>query len=300
MSSPPEPLRSSIVETAQDVTEVVVRAMSDAPSQRLREIAESLVRHLHAFARETRLTEAELGQGVDFLNRVGQASNSAHNEGMLLADVLGVSTLVCLLNNGQKGARSDASALLGPFWRLNSPATAKGGSIVRSPTPGERLEFQGRVTGPDGAPLEGVEVDVWQASPVGLYENQDASQADMNLRGGFVTDAQGTFAFESVRPAGYPVPVAGPAGELLRAQQRSPFRPAHIHFLLHRPGFKTLVTQVFVDDGERLHNDVVFGATRHLVAELDTHADASPPWHGLAFDFVMEPGDARRPKAPIA
>ena len=157
------------------------------------EVAGAFVRHMHAFAREVRLTEDELHLGIDFLNRIGQASHDAHNEGVLFSDAIGLSTLVCLLNNGQGGATETAAALLGPFWRMNSPRTENGGSIVRSPTPGAALFASCRVTDPKGTPIAGVEIDVWQASPVGLYENQDDAQADMNLRGKFVTDADGRF-----------------------------------------------------------------------------------------------------------
>lgn len=287
---------SSIVSNQRDLTDVVVRAMAGAASPRLREVMESLTRHLHDFAREVSLSEDELDLGVAFLNRVGQATHDSHNEGILLSDILGLSTLVCLMNNGQKGGRDTASALLGPFWRMNAPKTANGGSIVRCGTKGAPLTVTGQVLDPAGAPIAGVEVDVWQASPVGLYENQDDSQAAMNLRGVFTSDAVGRFTFETIRPAGYPVPTDGPSGDLLRAQGRSPLRPAHIHFLLHKSGFKTLISQVFVDTRENLENDVVFGATEDLVAELQPNGDGA---FTLDYTFVMEPGEARLPKPPI-
>jgi protocatechuate 3,4-dioxygenase beta subunit len=157
-----------------------------------------------------------------------------------------------------------------------------------------------------GKPLADVEVDVWQSSPVGLYENQDDTQAEMNLRGKFTTDAAGHFSFRSVKPAGYPVPSDGPVGEMLRAQNRHPYRPAHIHFLGFKPGYKTLVTQVFVDDDEHLESDVVFEVTRALVGDYRRHDDGKPPapgvrapWYTLSYRFVMESGEAILPKPPI-
>lgn len=295
-----------IIDSQGSVTDAVIEAMADAPSERLREIMASLVRHAHAFAREVRLSEAEFELGVEFLNRIGQATHDAHNEGVLFSDAIGFSTLVCLLNSGLQGATETASALLGPFWRAHSPPTANGASIVRSPTAGPALFASCRITDPGGHPLPLVEVDVWQASPVGLYENQDDTQADMNLRGTFVTDDDGRFWFRSVKPAGYPVPTGGPVGDLLRAQRRHPFRPAHLHFLAHKPGFKTLITQVFVDGDERLATDVVFGVTRHLIGTYrrrDGEAPPAPevdrPWYSLDYDFVMEPGDSRLPTPPI-
>ena len=295
----PPPLRretrSSIIEDQSTVTDTVLAAMQDAENPRLREVMSALVRHLHAFAREVNLTEEEFDLGIDFLNRIGQATNDTHNEGILFSDVLGFSTLVCLLNNGAGGATETASALLGPFWRMNSPHTGNGGSIVRCETPGPDLFVDARVVDPQGRGIEGVEVDVWQASPVGLYENQDDSQADMNLRGKFTTDAEGRFSFRSIRPAGYPVPTYGPAGDLLRAQARHPFRPAHLHFLAFRPGYKTLITQVFVDDDQHLETDVVFGVTRHLIGDFKKDEGG----YTLNYTFVMEPGEARLPTPPI-
>jgi protocatechuate 3,4-dioxygenase beta subunit len=299
-------MSTGIIEKLEDVTPNVLRAMSGADSARLRTVMEAFVRYMHGFAREVNLTEAEYDLGIDFLNRIGQATHDSHNEGILFADAIGFSTLVCLLNNGNAGATETAAALLGPFWRANSPRTANGGSIVRSPTPGPELFVSCEVVDVAGKPIAGADVDVWQSSPVGLYENQDDTQADMNLRGKFTTDAAGGFSFRSVKPAGYPVPTDGPVGDLLRAQRRHPYRPAHIHFLGFKPGYKTLVTQVFVDDDEHLESDVVFGVTRALVGDYRRIDEGGPPapgvkapWYTLNYRFVMEAGEAVLPKPPI-
>ena len=177
----------------------------------------------------------------------------------------GVSNLVCLLNNGAQGTRETHANTLGPFWRAGAPFTENGGSIVRSPTPGARLRFSGRVRDQQGRPVAGAEIDVWQSSPAGLYENQDAAQADMNLRARFRTDAEGAFSFESVKPAGYPVPTHGPTGALLRAQGRHNFRPAHVHFLIYKPGFKTITSQVYDPEDPNLETDSQFGVTKALI-----------------------------------
>jgi protocatechuate 3,4-dioxygenase beta subunit len=295
-----------IIEKLEDVTPTVLRAMAGADDARLRTVMEAFVKHLHAFAREVKLTEAEYDLAIDFLNRIGQATNDSHNEGILFADAVGFSTLVCLLNNGNAGATETAAALLGPFWRANSPRTENGASIVRSVTPGSELFVVAEIVDSTGKPLANVEVDVWQSSPVGLYENQDETQADMNLRGKFTTDAAGRFSFRSVKPAGYPVPTDGPTGDMLRAQNRHPYRPAHIHFLGFKPGYKTLITQVFVDDDEHLESDVVFGVTRTLVGDYRRHDHGEPPapgvsapWYTLNYRFAMEDGEAILPKPPI-
>jgi len=295
-----------IIDNEGSVTEVVLRAMAGGNDHRLRQIAASFVRHMHEFALDVRLTEAEFEAGIAMLNRIGQATNDVHNEGILFSDAIGFSTLVCLMNNGANGNTETAAALLGPFWRMHSPATPNGGSIVRSPTPGPALFAQFEIVDASGQPIEGVDVDVWHSSPVGLYENQDQTQAEMNLRGKFTTDPHGHFGFRSVKPAGYPVPTDGPTGDMLRAQNRHPYRPAHVHFLCYKPGFKTLVTQIFVDDDAYLESDVVFGVTRALIGDFKRHdsgtppaTDASAPWYTLAYRFVMEAGEAKLPHPPI-
>jgi catechol 1,2-dioxygenase len=161
-----------IIDRQEQVTDAVLEAMARGASPRLFEVMSSLVKHLHAFAREVRLTEQEWELGVDFLNRIGQATHDTHNEGVLFSDAIGFSTLICLLNNGNNGATETASALLGPFWRMNSPRTGHGASIVRSATPGPDLFARCRIVDPHGRAISGVEVDVWQSSPLGFYENR--------------------------------------------------------------------------------------------------------------------------------
>lgn len=297
-----EPKR--LIDTQEAVTPVVLDAMQAGP-ERLRNVMAAFVRHVHAFVREIRPTEAEFDQGIAFLNAIGAATSDTHNEGMIFADILGVSTLSCMLNNGNGGPTEPAAALLGPFWRMNQPRTENGGSIIRSPTSGPALFAKCRITGPTGAPIAGVEVDVWHASTVGMYDIQDEGQADMNLRGKFTTDADGAFWFRSVRPVGYPIPVHGPSGVLLAAQ-RLPLRPAHLHFLAFREGYKTLISQIFVNDDEHLDHDVTFGVTKYLIGNFERHTEASPaddvvgPWYSMTHTLVMSPGRAELPRPPIA
>jgi hydroxyquinol 1,2-dioxygenase len=294
-----------IIGSEQDVTKAVLSELARAPNRRFREIMSAFVRHLHDFAREVKLTEQEFQDAVGYVIALGKHTNENHNEAVLMAGTLGVSALICLLNNGDRGQTETDANLLGPFWRMDSPLTPNGGSIVRSPTPGPALFVDASFRGVDGRPIAGAEVDIWQSSPEGFYENQDPLQSDMNLRGKFITDAQGRISFRSVKPAGYPIPIDGPVGELLRAQRRHNMRPAHLHFLAYKGRFKTLISQLYAPDDKHIDNDVQFGVTRHLIGNYVRHdepraPDVKPPWYSLEHTFVMERGTARLPKPPIS
>jgi protocatechuate 3,4-dioxygenase beta subunit len=282
-----------IIETQEDVTRAVLGEMHRTPDARTKEVLSLLVTHLHAFVREAKLSEKEFQEAIGYINAIGKHTTPSHNEAMLLAGALGVSNLVSLLNNTQPTQANN----LGPFWREGAPRLENGASLLRSPTPGAHLAFKGYVKDLEGRPVAGAEVDVWHSSTVGLYENQDPSQAEMNLRGVFLTDAAGSFSFRSVKPAGYPVPTDGPAGALLRAQKRHNMRPAHLHFLIYKPGFKTIASQVYVQDDPYLETDSQFGVTRALIGDYRKGADGS---YALEFTFVVEPGEARRPRPPIS
>ena len=294
-----------IIENQQMVTTAVFDELQRAPNARFREIMGALVQHLHAFAREVKLTEEEFQTACAYVNAIGQKTTSTHNEAVLMAGSLGLSSLICLLNNGNKGQTETTANLLGPFWRMNSPATQNGGSIVRSPTPGPTLFVNAVVRDQNGAPIAGAEVDVWHSSPEGFYEQQDPKQAPMNLRGKFMTDGQGRFGFRSVKPAGYPIPIDGPVGDLVRATGRHHYRPAHLHFLIFKDGCKTLISQIYVNDDDRLETDVQFGVTRALIGNFVRHdgpaptGDVTGEWYSLDQTFVMEPGKSRLPKPPI-
>jgi len=289
--------------TPESLLPLVHQAMDATPDARLRQLMASLTRHLHQFVIHNQVTEAEFEAAVDFLIRIGQATGPKTNEVILASDLLGVSTLVALVNNPaghlQEGKAHSHAALLGPFWRRNAPLCAPGESIARGDTPGIPLEVSGTVYDAQGCPLAGAEVDVWQASPVGLYENQDPEQPDMNLRGRYATDVQGRYRLRTVVPAGYPVPTDGPCGELLRAQQRHPFRPAHLHFMVSSPGHKVLITQVFADDAETLYTDPVFGVTAPLVGHFERVTRDGKPLALLTHDFHLIAGETVFPHPPI-
>lgn len=295
-----------IIAREQDVTTAALAVMERTSDPRMRQIMISLVKHLHGFVRDVRLTEKEFRDATAVIAELGKLTTDTHNEVVLMAGSLGVSPLVCLLNNGDQGNTETDQSLLGPFWRLNSPRVEDGGSIVRSVTPGAPLFVNGRVVDKDGSPVAGAEVDVWHASPVGLYENQDPEQVDMNLRGKLTTDADGRFAFRSVMMVGYPIPTDGVVGRLLTAQGRHPYRPAHLHALIFKPGFKVLISQVYDPNDPHIDSDVQFGVTQALIGNFMRHETPHPtarevtaPWYSLDHTYRLEAGEAVLPRPPI-
>lgn len=294
------------IRTESELTPAVLAVMNRTEDPRLRDILVAMVKHLHAFVREVRLSEVEFREATAILNEIGQLQTDSHNEFVLIAGSLGVSSLVCLLNNGDNGQTETSQSLLGPFWRLNSPRVENGGTIIRSETPGTPLFVHAKVVDRGGKPIQGAEIDVWHASPVGLYENQDPDQAEMNLRGKFTTDDEGRFWFRTVKMVGYPIPVDGVAGRLLQAQGRHPYRPAHLHALIFKEGYKTLISQVFDPSDPNIESDVQFGVTAALTGDFVRHDEPHPsdtdvtgPWFSLDYTYVMEPGEAILPRPPI-
>ena len=296
-----------IASTPDELTQAVLAELARIDDPRLRQIMAAAVQHLHAFARQVQLTEAEFGQACALVARIGQLTTPSHNEVVLTAGSLGLSALVCLMNNGDHGRQPTTANLMGPFWRQDAPLMAAGDSIMRSATPGLPIFVRAWVNDLQGRPVAGAMVDVWHSSGEGFYENQDPAQADMNLRGRFVTDADGLCHFRSVKPAGYPIPVTGPVGSLLRAAGRHNLRPAHLHFMIDKPGFKTQFSQVYASDDPNLATDVQFAVTRALIGQMVRHddqpapaADVSGPWYSLDHHFVIEPGENRLPRPPIS
>jgi protocatechuate 3,4-dioxygenase beta subunit len=291
-----------IIEREEQVTEAVLSETRQIADPRTQEIVQSLIRHLHSFAREVRLTEREFNTAINLVSRLGQLTTDSHNETRLIAGSLGLSTLVGLMNNAGSSAN-----LLGPFWRQGAPFVENGGSIVRSPTPGVPLFVTGHVRDAQGKPIADANVDVWHASTRGLYENQDPSQAEWNLRGTLRTDVAGAFRYRTIKPAGYPVPAGGPTEQLLKVQHRHPFRPAHLHALIYKPGYKTIPTQTYSNDDDILESDAQFGVTVSSVGHYVRHenepapdADVKGPWYSLDHTYVLEPGESWLPTPPVS
>jgi catechol 1,2-dioxygenase len=297
MNEPSSPRKALASDDPSPLLDAVLTANQTTTNPRLRFLLDRLIRHIHAYATEVDLTGAELEVALDFLVRIGKATGPEKHEGILLADLLGLSTLVSLHDAKDAVAGGGTEpALVGPFWRANQPLRAHGERIAAASTPGAELTVNGRVTSLDGTPIAGARVETWQASPKGLYENQDDEQEDMNLRGRFETDADGRFSFVSVRPAGYPVPVDGPCGELLAVQGRHSMRPAHLHFIVIAPGHKVLATQMFDDEDPHAYDDAVFGAVGSLLRRFEPDGRGG---YTLDVDLRVEPGEQRIPHCPL-
>ena len=221
--------------TEDDITAEVLRRFESTEDPRLKHIMQSLVKHVHAFLKEVQLQESEWWMGIEFLTKTGHMCNDRRQEFILLSDTLGVSMLTDLISN-RKPAGSTESTVFGPFHRADAPKRQYGDSIVGADRNGTITYMSGRVTDLHGNPIAGAELDVWQAAADGLYDVQDRSLSEMNMRGKFRADKDGRYLVKTTRPVAYQIPADGPVGEMLRATNRHAWRPAHVHFVVSAPG----------------------------------------------------------------
>lgn len=268
------------------ITAQAIASFAAAPNPRVRQLVQNLVRHLHAFASEVELTEAEWFEGIRFLTETGQMCDGlVRQEFILLSDVTGLSMLVDAINHRCADTVTE-STVFGPFYIAGMPERAHGENMAFSP--GVPALVSGRVLDEQGAPIAGATLDVWQTAENGMYSGQDTDQPHGNLRGRYRTDAEGRYAIRTIIPVSYPIPTDGPVGRLLEATGRHPWRPAHLHFMIEAQGRRTLVTHLFNHDDPYLDSDAVFGVKDSLrVAYQPCTAD-----HPLAGEFDF-PGDFR-------
>jgi protocatechuate 3,4-dioxygenase beta subunit len=274
--------------------ELVVEAMAGAKDARLRQVMESVVRHLHAVVREVEPTQEEWMAAIRFLTETGHMCTEWRQEYILFSDTFGVSMLVDAINN-RKPSGATETTVLGPFHVADAPIRQMG-ETINLEGKGEPLLVSGRVVDQRGAPIEGATLDVWQASSEGFYDvQQKGIQPDMNLRGRFITGADGRYWFRSSKPLFYPIPHDGPVGALLRNLGRHPYRPAHIHFIVSAPGYQEIVTHLFDKGDPYLASDVVFGVKDSLVCEITQHDSPgkaaeiglSNPYWSLQHEFKL-------------
>ena len=271
--------------TEDNSTDAVNGRMGEDVSPRLRDVMESLIRHLHAFAKDVNLTQAEWEVAVEFLTKTGQMCSEERQEFILLSDVLGFSMLVDAINNRRPEGATE-NTVFGPFHVPGAP-DRKMGDTVSIDGKGESCLFEGRVLDLDGNPIDGARIDVWCDNADGYYSvQQPDEQPKWNNRGIFTTGPDGHYRFRGIKPVSYPIPADGPVGKMLAALGRHPFRPAHMHFLITAPGFDTIVTHTFVDGDPYLESDAVFGVKESLIADFKP-GDGDTQWR-CDFDFVMD------------
>jgi len=274
--------RVPATEIFPELTHDVIARMNHAQSARLRDVMEIVVRHLHAIVREAKVTQGEWAQAIDFLTRAGQMCSESRQELILLSDILGVSMLVDAVDNVAGPGITD-STVLGPFYAGEQRELAQGDSILLREEEGEQLVMTGRVSGPEGQPVANALIEVWQTAPNQLYDVQDKDQPEGHLRASFRTDAAGRYRFQTILPVSYPIPDDGPAGQLLAALGRHPFRPALVHFMTSAPGYRTLVTHLFFEGDQYLESDAVFGVKHSLVVRPELNNGTST----VAYDFGL-------------
>ena len=279
-----------------NLTEEVIRAYTaQATTPRLREIFASLIRHLHGFAKDVQLTEAEWFAAIQFLTATGKKCDDKRQEFILLSDTLGLSMLVDAINHPKGGAGTE-STVLGPFYVPGAPDMPYGGDVRRRHlAQAVPCLVTGKVTDETGKPLAGATLDIWQTAANALYDVQDAQAPEWNLRGRFKTRDDGSYALVTEKPVSYPVPTDGTVGRMLAAAGRHAFRPAHLHFMVSAPGCEPLTTHIFVNGDEYLDSDAVFATKAKLVGEFKTCTDADEArrfgvtarYARLEFDFGL-------------
>lgn len=283
--------------TPQSITAEAVASFSRAESDRLRQIMQSLTRHLHGFITEVGLTEAEWADAIRALTATGHITDEKRQEFILWSDTLGVSMLVDALAHPTPTGATE-STVLGPFYVADSPIRHLGANIAEQEA-GTPAWVHGRVLGLDGQPIASAELDVWQNGDNRLYAVQDDDAPDDHLRGRFRTDDAGRYAFQAVRPVPYTIPDDGPVGRMLAATGRHPWRPAHIHIVVRAPGFASVTTHIFDAESDYLDRDTVFAVKPTLLRSFQARASDDPrrpksingSWVSLELDLVLAPGD---------
>lgn len=279
------------------ITDAVLQRLAGAEDPRLRQVTQSLVKHLHGFVRDVEPSFEEWQAAINFLTRIGQMCDGKRQEFILLSDTLGVSMLVDAINHRMPEGATPTT-VLGPFYVEGAPELTLGAEVAHA-MKGEALHVSGRVSTAGGGPIASAIVDIWHSDEDGYYDVQRTDQPDANLRARFRTDAEGRFHFWTLTPTSYPVPDDGPVGELLRATGRHPMRPAHVHFMIAAPGHETLVTHVFVAGDPYLDSDAVFGVKQELIAKFTQYPPGKGPdgkvmnatWRKLEYDFALKRND---------
>ncbi|WP_183628202.1 dioxygenase family protein [Rhizobium leguminosarum] len=267
--------------------EAVNGRMASDIDPRVREVMTLLVKHLHAFIKEAKVSQQEWETAIRFLTETGKICSQERQEFILLSDTLGVSMLVDAINNRRQPGATE-NTVLGPFHVAGAPRLAMGDRITLDGK-GESCVFEGTVVDLDGHPIEGAIIDVWSDNAEGFYDVQQPDiQPKWNNRGTFVTGSDGRYSFVGIKPVSYPIPADGPVGQMLQHLGRHPYRPAHMHYIVTAAGFQKLVTHTFVGDDNYLSSDAVFGVKATLTAPYERVLGGETVWRS-PFDFVLNP-----------
>jgi hydroxyquinol 1,2-dioxygenase len=267
-----------------NITEAALARLAHTPDPRLREIMSSLVTHLHAFAKEVRLTEDEWLHGIQFLTAVGHKTDEKRQEFILLSDTLGLSMLTVCMNNAKPPGCTETT-VFGPFHIDNPPEFPLGADVANG-AKGRPCQVAGRIVGLGGEVVPHARINIWQADEEGLYDVQRPELEGSQARALMFSNSEGHYHFKTIVAEAYPIPTDGPVGDMLLATKTHPWRPAHLHFKISAPGYETLITHVFRDHDQYLDSDVVFGVRQSLIADWKELADGS---FTLNFDFVLNP-----------
>ena len=279
--------------TKDTLTDVVLTTIADDTDARYREIMTALIRHMHGFAKDVDLSQEEWLAAIEFLYQTGQKTTRQRNEFILLSDTLGITSLIDLLSS-QATEGTTESSVLGPFYVEGAPMIDNGGDLIGQNS-GNCGVVRGRVMTVDGTLIPGALLEIWQNASNGLYAVEDPDQANDNLRCRLHADTEGAYSFTTIRPMPYTVPDDGPAGIMLHAMGRHPWRPAHIHFRVSADGYQDLVTELYPDDDRYIEEDAVFGVRDSLSVAFNRNGsndDAklyglTAPFFDLTYDFVL-------------
>jgi hydroxyquinol 1,2-dioxygenase len=276
------------------ITDAALEQMSGTPNPRFKQIMASLVRHLHNFTREVDLTPEEWLEGIRFLTAVGQKCTAHRQEFILLSDTLGLSSLINSLHDKRGTEAATKSSLLGPFYRQDAPMMKLGDSII-SKSEGTEVVFYGRVVDSKGRGIPNALVQIWEPDETGNYDLQKHDPSVMDLRGCFHADSEGRYYFRGLCPLGYMIPMDGPVGDMIRAQKRHGYRPAHIHFVIGAPGYRELVTALYMAGDDHIDSDTVFGVNESLITSLNKNDPASPlpKLSSIRYDFRLAAASKR-------
>jgi len=234
------------------------------------------------------ISESEFWQAITFLQ------NGAPEFGLLVPGVGLEHFLDLYMDAKDREAGRDGGTprtIEGPLYVAGAPLVENDANLTSDPDDTGNLYMGGSITGPDGEPVPNVILHVWHANSKGFYSHFDPTgeQTAFNNRRRIKLGADGRYSFHSKMPNGYSVPPQGATDQLMQALGRHGNRPAHVHFFVEAPGYRTLTTQINFGDDPFAADDFAFGTREGLLPVPNRQGDSAH----IAFDFVLQrAGDA--------